>query len=81
MSMISHLKKMIDEPASKEWFKKYGTPKGKALKKVAKHLSPEEQKEKMKSWPTGHGVSQKQQMHRSKQNREYQNKIGRAWNE
>lgn len=28
---IEHLKQMIKEPASKEWFSKHGTPKSKAL--------------------------------------------------
>lgn len=31
---ISKLKSMIKEPASKEWFKKHGTPKSKALAKT-----------------------------------------------
>lgn len=31
--MINKLKQMIAEPASKEWFKKHGMPKSKALKK------------------------------------------------
>lgn len=33
---IQTLKQMISEPASKEWFKKYGTPKLKALRKIKK---------------------------------------------
>jgi len=34
---IQKLKKMISEPASKEWFKKYSSPKNKALSKAKKH--------------------------------------------
>lgn len=33
---ISKLKQMIKEPASKEWFKKHGNPKSKALIKLKK---------------------------------------------
>jgi hypothetical protein len=32
---IQHLKTMIKEPASKEWFNKHGNPKSKALHKAA----------------------------------------------
>lgn len=57
MKTIEDLKKMIKEPASKEWFEKHGTPKSMALHKVKiqKHkprmLSAEESKAKMSSFP------------------------------
>jgi len=37
MKTIADLQKMIREPASKEWFKKHGTPKSMALKKKSKY--------------------------------------------
>lgn len=33
MKTIQDLKAMIKEPASRKWFEKHGTPKGKAIKK------------------------------------------------
>lgn len=92
MSMISHLKKMIAEPASKEWFAKHSS-KGKALNKHSgKYVSPQgvrylskaEQKEKTKDWPKaehGKDYSMKAQMGRHQENREFQRRTGRAWND
>ncbi len=36
MKTIKDLQQMIKEPASKEWFAKHGSPKHKALAKVAR---------------------------------------------
>jgi hypothetical protein len=39
MKTIKDLKAMIAQPASKEWFKKHGSPKHKALKRA--NLDPD----------------------------------------
>jgi hypothetical protein len=60
---IAKLKQMIKEPASKEWFKKHGSPKGKAIEKYKRTaegkiilpkrrpISEAERKERTKNWP------------------------------
>ena len=88
---IEKLKKMISEPASKEWFKKHSS-KGKALDKVSgkikkkpvRYLTEAEQKEKTKNWPKaekGKDYSMKAQMGRHQENRNYQKNTGRAYND
>ncbi len=88
MTTIKKIEQMMKEPASKEWFARHGmpkiTPKSKALeKRKVRLLTPEESREKTKSWPksTGQEVSQKEQMNKHKENSDYQKKFGRAWND
>ncbi len=49
MKTIEDLKKMIKEPASKEWFKKHGTPKSKALKKKKEYALGGREEEHMQN--------------------------------
>lgn len=80
MALNETLKKMIAEPADKEWFKKYGTPKSKALEKgkdkwkprKPRMLTEAERKEKTKDWPKGG---------ESINTTDHQRRIGRAYSE
>ncbi len=49
---------------------------------TGRKLTPEEQKFKTRSWPkSGKEVGMKAQMERHEENREFQRKTGRAWND
>lgn len=83
MKTIADLKKMMHEPASKEWFAKHGKPKSEALRgasgkiilKKPRMLTEAESKEKTKDWPKHiHKPSEKEKT-------DYQHKTGRGYNE
>lgn len=82
MKTVKDLKKMISEPASKEWFKNHGMPKSQALRsskkvvlKQPRKLTTEESKSKTKHWPS----SGKEPT--GKEKSDYQRRIGRGYNE
>ncbi len=70
-----NLKKMMAEPASKEWFAKHGSPKTKALVKLKQPrlLSVSERAEKTKNWPKGPSAPVDEKA--------YQKRVGRAYND
>lgn len=93
--MINKLKQMIAEPASKEWFAKHGSPKislensiakgkanalksasGKHVLKKARHLTPAERHAKMKTMGMLESSS-----HKLVDEKDYQRRIGRAYND
>ncbi len=76
MKTIKDIQQMMKEPASKEWFKKHGTPKSKALKKVSHHgtdFSSTKFKERTKNWPKA--------SHEKIDTVDYQKKFKRAYND
>jgi hypothetical protein len=92
MKTIKDLKAMIAQPASKEWFKKHGAPKHKALQKKkdsghyvspqgVRYLSKAEQKAKMKDWPNAKPKGSVEWPKTAEQKRQHQHKFKRAWND
>lgn len=83
MKTINDIKKMIKEPASKEWFAKHGgvgekkkeIAKKMKQKKPTRYLTKEESEAKMKAmnFPSG-GVKEPNHT-------DYQRKFGRAYND
>lgn len=84
MKTIQDLKKMISQPASKEWFEKHGLPKSKALHapsgkvilKKPRMLTEAERKEKTKDWPTG-----KSKALSAHEKHDYQKRVGRSYDD